>query len=640
MTIAATTQIIATYGGRQLDPYWDDVLVLFDCDAARYYFPQIVCGDSIHGWVAYQQQDSNGLPQTLWYHSSTPDGTFQYTGKIASVFASFIPELSVKNSTVCVSITPGSAGPVMYTNAGLSQVPLDILGPSIPGQITTNIDLKDARFLASNGTDLYLFGSISGWNTPNEVYKSTDNGVNWVYLGTMSGVTFPFDFGGEGNFGNAVVRKIGNRWFLLDTNFGIAGGTDGRRVFYTDSVDPVTGWTAATGIDIDPDNFNEQIARYITYDGISTLYLSKTTLSNIELYRSTDNGATWILDYVHSRAVNEIVLAWDTTNPAIGGKVRATLAGINTGYWLEHTIGNPNGTWVQRSFNTQMPSWQVSTVTPFGQQTGSAPPTTFIDNLNSGGIAMGCVIVQSSSVGALTYTVGPNTNLNYNPSPYFLYSQYPLQLANDEYYTRFPAYSQGYIDTNFYKYGTVPGRRRHNTSPGSLRCNGNRTWSPTFLEWNIGAVDWTVEFWMYTSTPNQFCTVFNTINFDDGFGWFNFMLLGGNLSLFCFDNNNNFLADMNSIVSLPLDQWNFITGQRSGGVITLYLNGTSVATSSFSPSAGTYYSSNSYINFGTYADSGLPYIGWLDDIRVTKDVARYSGNFTPPWGPFPDRGPF
>ena len=636
--MSGITQVLASYGGRNLDPYWPDVLVLFDCDAARYWKPGPIFGDATHGWVAMQLQEAAGIGGiNVWYHSPSVEGPFTFTGKVANVFGNFSPDLQAKNSTVCLGMTVGSGGPITFNSARLSKVPINILGPDMPGQITTNIDLRGARFLATNGTDFYLFGGISSWPSFNEVYKSTDNGVTWNSLGTLSGTTFPVSFGGsEPDFGNAIIRKIGSRWFMLIQNPGFVGCTDGTRVFYTDSADPVTGWTPTTGANIDPTDFNDEILSSITYDGVGTHYIARARVDYTvpvytgSIYRSTDGGATWVLDYTFPIVNNNSqIISMTTTSPNIGGTIRATVVGINQAYWLEHTIGDPNGTWTVRQFNDQ----------PTDYLSGGKPvPYVYIDYLNSGGVSMGAA--TSELDGSLCYTNGVSSDVVKIPTPYYFYSQYPIQLAASEYETYFPAYPLGYIDTTFYKWGTAPGWRGHNTGPGSLRCNGGRTYSRLYTNWDLLDKDWTIEFWMYTSTASQTCTMFNIIDPLNGYGPFNFMLIGGNLSFFAFDNTNSFLANMNSVVPLPTDSWQFITAERNGGTITLYLNGISVATSTFSPSAAANWPGlTNWINSGAYSDGALPYYGWLDDIRVTQNVARYNGNFQPPWRPFPDRGP-
>jgi len=40
--------------------------------------------------------------------------------------------------------------------------------------------------------------------------------------------------------------------------------------------------------------------------------------------------------------------------------------------------------------------------------------------------------------------------------------------------------------------------------------------------------------------------------------------------------------------------------------------------------------SNVYVVNGTYLN------GWIDEMRITKGVARYGGDFTPPTAAFPD----
>lgn len=630
-------QVLSAYSGLNVDPYWPDVLVLFDCDAARYWNPGPIFGDATHGWVATQYQVAAGIGGVnVWYHSPTVEGPFTFTGKIATVFGNFGQEYQAKNSTVCLGMIPGSGGPVTYNSAVLSKIPINILGPDMPGQVTTNINLRGARFLATNGTDFYLFGGISTWSASNEVYKSTDNGVTWTNIGTLAGATLPVVFGGSLNdFGNAIIRKIGSRWFMLIQNPGFIGCTDGCRVFYTDSADPVTGWTRTTGADINPTDFNDEILSSITYDGVNTHYIARARVDwtlgvyTGSIYRSTNGGATWVLDYTFQIVNNNSqIISMTTTSPNVGGVIRATVVGIGQAYWLEHTIGDPNGTWTVRQFNYQSTDWDSG---------GIPVPYVYIDYLNSGGVSMGNA--SGEIAGSLCYTNSVSSDVVKIPTPYYFYSQYPIQLAASEYETYFPAYPLGYIDTTFYKWGTVPGRRRHNTAPGSLRCNGGRTFSQWYSNWDFTNQNWTFEFWMYTSVAAQTCSMFNFIDLPTGFGTINFKLLGGDLSFFCYDTGGNFLANFNSPVALPLNQWNFITAERSGGTITLYLNGISVATSTFSALALCYFpNSTNKINFGAYGDNSNLYYGWLDDIRVTKGVARYNGNFTPPIGPFPDRG--
>lgn len=637
-----SVQVLATYGGYPIDPYWEDVLVLFDCDATRFWAPVPVFATSAHGWVVLQIQDGFPLPDYLWYHSATADGTFEYTGKTGSTFGQLGPRYICLNSQICLSMLRGQAGPIVYNDATIYQIPVDIQGsPSSPGQITTNIPLKDPAFIASNGSDFYMFGSISAWTTPNQVYKSMDNGQTWTSLGVMSGTTFPIAFGGVNNFGVATVKKIGSRWFMVINNSGFAGSVDGRRVFYTDSTDPVTGWTAATGINIAPADFNDKINWPIAWDG-TRLYITRSRVdwtigsSVIEIYRSDDFGATWVLDYTQVLSAYSVAEASEVTDPTPGGLVRFVIVGPGNNYWLKHVIGSANGQWTQQNYNNELPVWSVP---PVSLAPGS--PYTYIDSQNSGGISMGSAFAGSAYVkGALTYTDGPTSNLKYNGSPYYLYSKYYQQLAGASYTTRFAAYPLSYIDTAFYKWGTVPGVRGHNVAAGSLRCAGGRAYSKLYNEWNFGSQDWTIEFWMYTNVIAQSCTIFNNIEFSSGYGTFNFMLLGGDLSFFSFDTGGNFLANFNSPVALPINQWNFVTAVRSGGTIILYLNGISVATSTFSPSAQCYFpGADDYINFGGYSDNTNLFDGWLDDIRVTKGVARYNSNFAPPIAPFPERGP-
>ena len=84
-----------------------------------------------------------------------------------------------------------------------------------------------------------------------------------------------------------------------------------------------------------------------------------------------------------------------------------------------------------------------------------------------------------------------------------------------------------------------------------------------------------------------------------------------------------------------LNTWHFIALTYDGTTLRLFINGT-LAQSSTS-FTGFNQSHNTVIDIGNLSNFGTTYCfnGYLDDIRITKGVARYTANFTPPTATFP-----
>jgi hypothetical protein len=93
---------------------------------------------------------------------------------------------------------------------------------------------------------------------------------------------------------------------------------------------------------------------------------------------------------------------------------------------------------------------------------------------------------------------------------------------------------------------------------------------------------------------------------------------------------------ISSTASVAYQQWTHFAIVRSGSTISLYINGTSVGSAgvtnaNFDGTGASFYVAASGDGLGNAGPNG-----YVDELRITKGVARYTANFTPPAAPFPD----
>jgi hypothetical protein len=87
-----------------------------------------------------------------------------------------------------------------------------------------------------------------------------------------------------------------------------------------------------------------------------------------------------------------------------------------------------------------------------------------------------------------------------------------------------------------------------------------------------------------------------------------------------------------AIGTIPLATWTHVAVVKADTVITTYLNGTQGSTAT----QGTAIVDGGFnLDIGGF-DGQAFFNGYIDDLRITKGVARYTANFTPPAAPFPD----
>jgi hypothetical protein len=157
----------------------------------------------------------------------------------------------------------------------------------------------------------------------------------------------------------------------------------------------------------------------------------------------------------------------------------------------------------------------------------------------------------------------------------------------------------------------------------------------------FGAAPFTIEMWIYQAgTPNgsaviseQYTGPGDAVAFSIGFCSGSAGSTTGSRPFFGLYNGSSWTGAV-SATSLNNNQWYHIAGVRSGNTLTLYIDGVSVATTTTTYSIGV----DEQIFIGKRWDaSGTPsdFNGYIDELRVTKGIARYVSTFQPRTTPFP-----
>lgn len=150
--------------------------------------------------------------------------------------------------------------------------------------------------------------------------------------------------------------------------------------------------------------------------------------------------------------------------------------------------------------------------------------------------------------------------------------------------------------------------------------------TPSNSDFDFGTGDWTIEGWSYrTAAGSGLDTIVS--RWSNGYP-FLIGYSGQTLQLYI----NGTLRI--SVASVSLNAWHHWAAVRSGTGIKFYVDGTASATV-YNIGATALAASTSAVHIGTTAGDRDYFDGYLDDIRITKGVARYTSDFTPPEEAFP-----
>lgn len=161
--------------------------------------------------------------------------------------------------------------------------------------------------------------------------------------------------------------------------------------------------------------------------------------------------------------------------------------------------------------------------------------------------------------------------------------------------------------------------------------------------YDFGTGDFTVESWLYnstTSTTNNHAVLCKD-EIGGTRGWLFFVAAStGYLQFTGWSSGSPFtVASSTNFLSSYLNTWVHVAASRSGNDLRLFINGSLISTNNAAGVSFGAPSVNATIGSLLQTSGVVPnshWVGHIDDVRVTKGVARYTATFTPPAAAFPD----
>jgi hypothetical protein len=177
------------------------------------------------------------------------------------------------------------------------------------------------------------------------------------------------------------------------------------------------------------------------------------------------------------------------------------------------------------------------------------------------------------------------------------------------------------ISTSVKKYGT-----------GSLAFDGTGDWLTCIDNPNLLLVsgNFTIEGWVYLSATG---VAYGIVSKGTSTTGWSVNVTSGNKLQFSYTSSN-----LTGATSLAATTWYYFAVVRNGsaaGNLKIYINGTADATSAGAVTDNFNQTSIMYVGANRVGGSALN--GYIDDLRITKGIARYTADFTPPAQAFPNQ---
>lgn len=343
-------------------------------------------------------------------------------------------------------------------------------------------------------------------------------------------------------------------------------------------------------------------------------------------YATTTSGTGSLLQKRSGTAAYPIML-W-RSGPTVQAFMSSVTAGdifnsvnlgsIFTGTWNHASIyrigtsiyGSLNGVITTCRTGTSQSVLNNSTAYTLGAN-GDGSTDPFTGYMSNARMVIGSSVYTSTSAPIPTAPLTPITNTK------FLISSTNAAISDATAKNSFETAAQAQVSTAVKKYGS-----------GSMYFDGSGDWvtTPSNPDINFGTGDFTIECWVNFSNTTATRSIAGK-GVASSTGWEIYCNATPTLLIFIFGGAITYSSNYNFIVG----QWYHIAVVRAGtgiGNIKMFINGFLIFESATAINTDLSTASPLYVGAGKGGAS--PFLGYIDDFRLTKGYARYTSTFIPP----------
>jgi hypothetical protein len=181
------------------------------------------------------------------------------------------------------------------------------------------------------------------------------------------------------------------------------------------------------------------------------------------------------------------------------------------------------------------------------------------------------------------------------------------------------------IPTTLYAQGNAKlstAQKKFGTASLILDGTGDYVTHPTAPDFGFGTNDFCLELWVYPTSTGTYRTIFDLRDSSGDTGGIILGITDANQLYFYYNGNYR----IGPVGTIPQNTWTHVALSRASGTTKAFINGTQVG--------------SNYVDFNNYASRGLrigadpngsfAFTGYIDDVRISKGVARYTGTFVAP----------